>query len=56
MAVCRAYSGRLLLRLYRGLGGLGLGDLGLPLDRRLVRGGHRVDVAGVAVVDGLDLQ
>jgi hypothetical protein len=47
---------RLLLSLGRGLVGLRLRDLRLPLDRGVVRRGHRVDVAGIHVVDGLDLQ
>ena len=36
--------------------GLRLRDLRLALDRGVVRGGHGVDVAGVHVVDRLDLQ
>ncbi len=47
---------RRLLRLGGGLRGLGLGDQSLPLNGCLVRRGHRVDVAGVPVVDGLDLE
>jgi hypothetical protein len=46
----------LLLRFDRGLIRLRLRDLRLPLDLRVVRGGHRGDVAGLHVVDGADLQ
>ena len=60
-AVCRAYSAWLRAATPAaasadGLVGLRLGDLRLPLDGGVVRRGHRVDVAGVAVVDRLDLQ
>src|ERR1035441_4729419 len=54
--VLRLGSLRLLLRLGRRLVGLRLRDLRLPLERRIVRRGHRVDVAGGDIVDRLDLQ
>ena len=47
---------RLLVGLGGGLFGLGLGDVGIPLDGRLMGCSQGGDVARAAIVDGLDLK